>query len=87
MTTINSQYDNTPGPRKTAPGARVAQVYLDARRKVLHCLNTVARQMVAEGVPFVGSQLANRPLKTPAGALVTAAQLPLLRAWREPHGC
>jgi two-component sensor histidine kinase len=83
MTTIHSRRDNTPGPRKAAPAARIAHVYLDVRRKVLHCLNDAARQLVAEGVPFTGSQLAKRPIKTPAGALVVPAQLPLLRAWRE----
>jgi anti-sigma regulatory factor (Ser/Thr protein kinase) len=83
MTTIYSQRDNTPGPRKAAPVARIAHVYLDVRRKVLHCLNDTAHQLVAEGVPFIGSHLAKRPLKTLGGALVVAAQLPLLRACRE----
>jgi anti-sigma regulatory factor (Ser/Thr protein kinase) len=83
MTTIHSQRDNTPGPRKSAPAARVAHVYLDTRRKILYCLNDTARQLVAEGVPFTSSHLAKRPLKTLAGAPVVPAQLPLLRAWRE----
>ncbi len=84
MTTINSQRDNTPSPRKAGgPAARIAHVYLDVRRKVLHCLNDAARQLIAEGVPFTSSHLAQRPLKTPTGALVAPAQLPLLRAWRD----
>ena len=83
MTTIHSQRDNTPGPRKATPAARVAHVYLDVHRKVLYCLNNTARELIAEGVPFTSSHLAKRPLKTLTGVPVVAAQLPLLRAWRE----
>ena len=83
MTPIHSRRESAPGSRKPAPAARVAHVYLDVRRKVLHCLNDVARQLVAEGVPFTSAALAKRPLKTPTGELVVPSHLPLLRAWRD----
>ena len=83
MTTIHSQHDNTPSPRKSTPTVRVAHVYLDVARNVVHCLNDAARQFVSEGIPLTSSQLAKRPLKTRAGAVVVPAQLPLGRAWRE----
>ena len=83
MTAFHTRRDSAPGTRKPAPTSRVAHVYLDVRRKVLHCLNDTARHMAAEGVPFTSSDLAKRPLKTPAGVVVTSADLPLLRAYRE----
>ena len=67
MTTIHHSATAPPGPAKPAPAARVAHVYLDVRRKVLHCLNDTARQLAAEGVPFTSGDLAQRPLKTQAG--------------------
>ena len=79
MTTFFSRRDSTPGTRKAAPTARVAHVYLDVRRKVLHCLNDTARQLAAEGVPFTSGDLAKRPLTNLAGDAVTSADLPLLR--------
>ena len=75
--------DSAPGTRKPAAAVRVAHVYLDVRRRVLHCLNDAARELAAEGVPFTSSDLARRPLKTPDGEPVTSGDLPLLRAWRE----
>ena len=75
--------DSAAGTRKVAGAARVAHVYLDVRRRVLHCLNDMAREMAAEGVPFTSGDLARRPLKTLAGETVTSGDLPLLRAWRE----
>lgn len=83
MTTFFSRRDSTPGTRKAAPTARVAHVYLDVRRKVLHCLNDTARKLAAEGVPFTSGDLAKRPLTNLAGDAVTSADLPLLRAYRE----
>ena len=83
MTTFHMRRDSAPGTRKPAPTVRVAQVYLDVRRKVLHCLNDTARQLAGEGVPFTSGDLAKRPLKTLAGVVVTSADLPLLRAYRE----
>jgi hypothetical protein len=79
----NIRRDSAGGTRKPTPTTRVAHVYLDVRRRVLHCLNDTARQLAAEGVPFTSSDLAKRPLQTLAGEAVTSGDLPLLRAWRE----
>ena len=81
--TTHIRREGAAGTRPAAPAARVAHVYLDVRRRVLHCLNEAARQLAAEGVPFTSSDLARQPLQTPAGQAVTPADLPLLRAWRE----
>ena len=87
MTAFHSRRDSASGIRKAAPTARVAHVYLDVRRKVLHCLNDTARKLAAEGVPITSGDLAKRPLQTLAGAAVTSADLPLLRAYRERDAC
>jgi nitrogen fixation/metabolism regulation signal transduction histidine kinase len=79
----NIRRDSASGTRKPAPTARVAHVYLDVRRRVLHCLNDTARQLAAEGVPFTSSDLSKRPIQTLSGETATAGDLPLLRAWRE----
>src|SRR5215467_14502016 len=50
---------------------RVGQVYLDAQRQLLHCLNAAAHQLLSEGVPFTGSALAEHPLQTLEGKPVT----------------
>jgi two-component sensor histidine kinase len=84
MASYFSRRDSAPGTRRPAPpAARVGHVYLDVRRRVLHCLNDAARELSREGVPLTGADLAHRPLQTLAGGPVTAADLPLLRAWRE----
>jgi signal transduction histidine kinase len=57
-------------------------VYLDVRRRVLHCLNEAARQLHREGVPFLPSDLAERPGFTETGAPLTADMLPLMAAYR-----
>lgn len=81
--TTHIRRDSAPGTRQPVPASRVAHVYLDVRRRVLHCLNDTARQLAAEGVPFTSGDLAKRPLMTPGGDPVTSGDLPLLRAWRE----
>ncbi len=58
-------------------------VYLDVTRRVLHCLNDQARHFQKEGVPFTPAALAQQPLQTLSGEPVTAADLPLVVAWRE----
>jgi two-component sensor histidine kinase len=84
MASYFSRRDSAPGARRpTPPPARVGHVYLDIRRRVLHCLNDTARELAREGVPLTGADLARQPLQTLAGEPVTAADLPLLRAWRE----
>src|SRR4051812_16742205 len=81
--TTHMRRDSAPGTRKPTPTARVAHVYLDVRRRVLHCLNDMARQLAAENIPFTSADLARRPLTTLTGATVTSSDLPLLRAWRD----
>jgi hypothetical protein len=65
----------------------LGHVYLDVRRRQLHCLNARARQLRKEGVPFTAADLEHHPLRTETGDLVTATDLPLIRAWRENHAC
>ena len=86
MTTLHSRRGTT---ATSSPGmaARLGQVYLDVRHHRLHCLNDRARQLRLEGIPFLGADLERQPLVTPGGELVTAADMPLLRAWREAQPC
>jgi signal transduction histidine kinase len=65
------------------PFTRLGQVFLDVRRRHLSFLDPVARQLHEEGVPFSPADLAGRPLLSPAGEAVTAADLPLIVSWRE----
>jgi hypothetical protein len=62
---------------------RVGQVFLDARRRQLFCLDPVSRQLYKEGIPFTPGDLHKRPLRTLAGAPVGPNDLPLIIAWRE----
>ena len=78
--TTHIRRDSAVGTRKPMTAVRVAHVYLDVRRRVLHCLNDTARELAAEGIPFTSADLARRPLKTPGGVAVTSGDLPLLRA-------
>ncbi len=59
------------------------QVYLDVKRRRLHCLNERARQLQAGGVPFTPADLNHAPLQTLGGEPVAAADLPLVAAWRD----
>jgi signal transduction histidine kinase len=71
------------GARKPSTIVRVGHVYLDARRRVLYCLNETARQLIQEGIPLTQDELSRRPLRTLDGEVVRARELPLMRAWRE----
>src|SRR5436305_2001089 len=82
MTTLHSRRGTT-ASSSPGTGAHMGQVYLDVRRRLLFCLNDRARQFRLEGVPFLGTDLERQPLSTLGGELVTAADLPLIRAWRE----
>jgi signal transduction histidine kinase len=62
---------------------RVGQVYLDTRRRMLYCLNDTARQLLQEGVPLSGDNVARSSLRTLGGGPVQSAELPVVRAWRE----
>lgn len=71
------------GSRKPTVPIRVGHVYLDTRRRTLYCLNETARQLLQEGVPLNGDNVAGSALRTLEGEPVLAADLPLVRAWRE----
>ncbi|HEY7309862.1 MAG TPA: HAMP domain-containing sensor histidine kinase [Gemmataceae bacterium] len=83
MTTFFSRRGGGTGVRRPIVPTRVGHVYLDARRRTLYCLNETARQMIHEGVPVTRDDLERRPLRSLEGEPVKAADLPLLRAWRE----
>jgi signal transduction histidine kinase len=83
MSTFFSRRGGGTGTRKSTGSLRVGHVYLDARRRTLYCLNETARQMIQEGVPFTRDDLERRPLRTLEGEPAEAADLPLMRAWRE----
>lgn len=75
--------------RKPTVSIRVGQVYLDTRRRKTYCLNEVARQLLHEGVPLSGTLGASSSLRTLEGEPIQAADLPMLRAWRQqaPQEC
>jgi signal transduction histidine kinase len=50
---------------------------------MLYCLNETARQLLQEGVPLSGDNVARSALRTLGGGPVHAADLPVVRAWRE----
>lgn len=83
MTTFFARRGGGAAARKATPSVRVGHVYLDTRRKTLYCLNETARQLVQEGVPLTRDDLQRQPLRTLDGQPVQAAELPLMRAWRE----
>jgi signal transduction histidine kinase len=62
---------------------RVGHVYLDVRRRRLHCLNDAARQLHREGVPLTAADLPHQQLQTLDGQPLTADDLPLVIAWRK----
>jgi anti-sigma regulatory factor (Ser/Thr protein kinase) len=65
------------------PLTRVGQVFLDVQRRQLSFLDPVARQLYQDGIPFTPADLEVKPLYTPDGEAVAAADLPLIVAWRE----
>jgi signal transduction histidine kinase len=71
------------GGAPTAAPPLLGQFHLDGHRRVVHCLNDAARQLVRDGLPMTASDLAARPLTTREGDTVTETDLPLRRAWRE----
>jgi signal transduction histidine kinase len=83
MTSFFSRRGGGTGVRRPAVSIRVGHVYVDARRRTLYCLNETARQMIHEGVPLTHDDPEGRSLRTLEGEPVKAADLPLLRAWRE----
>lgn len=83
MTTFFSRRGGSTGTRRALAPLRVGHVYLDARRRTLYCLNETARQLVHEGIPLTRDDLQRHPLRDLDGEPVKAADLPLVRAWRE----
>ncbi len=83
MTAFFSRRGAGAGSRKPTVPIRVGQVYLDTRRRMLYCLNETARQLLHEGVPISGENVARSSLRTLDGNPVQAADLPVVRAWRE----
>ncbi len=73
------------GGRAAEPtsSTRVGLVFLDVGRRSLACLNPVARQLHNDGVPFTPADLDTRHIVKPNGDKATAADLPLLIAWKE----
>lgn len=83
MTTLHSRRGTTTASPSPGTASRMGQVYLDVRRRLLFCLNDRARQLRTEGVPFLSADLERQPLCTLSGEPASAADLPLVRAWRE----
>ncbi|SRR5579883_183858 len=83
MTAFFSRRGAGAGSRKPTVPIRVGQVYLDTRRRMLYCLNETARQLLQEGVPLSGDNVARSSLRTLGGGPVQLADLPVVRAWRE----
>ncbi|MHB1425345.1 MAG: sensor histidine kinase [Gemmataceae bacterium] len=81
MTVMFSRRGAGAGGRITTVPIRVGQVYLDTRRRTLHCLNETARRLLHEGVPLSGAPGERSSLRTLDGEPVQSADLPLMRAW------
>ncbi len=67
----------------TDAGIPVGHVYLDARRRLLYCLDETARRLQAEGVPFTAVDPSAGGLIAAGGRPAATADLPLIVAWRE----
>ncbi len=83
MASFFSRRESTQGTRKIAATTRLAHFYLDRSRRLLHCLNDTARELLREGVPLTAADLERQPLQTLTGEPVKPADLPLVRAWRK----
>jgi signal transduction histidine kinase len=62
---------------------RIGHVYLETADRQLHWLNETARRLHQEGVPFAAADLEKTALQTIEGKPAKAADLPMLKAWRE----
>src|SRR5262249_12977163 len=83
MTSLPSRRRLTRGAAEQGATLRMGQVYLDVHRRRLAFLNSTARQLHNDGVPFTPEDLERRPLRTLDGRPVVAPELPLIIAWRE----
>jgi hypothetical protein len=69
--------------KQLAGGLQIGQFYLDLGRQRLFFLNPAAKYLRSEGIPIRGADLAQHPLRTRDGQLVSEEQLPLMIAFRE----
>jgi signal transduction histidine kinase len=83
MTTFHSRRDGAVGARKAVAVPRTGLLYLNTQKRRLYCLNEIARQLVAEGIPIHAADLERQPLLTLDGEPVTSSDLPLVNAWRK----
>jgi signal transduction histidine kinase len=67
----------------SAAGPLVGHVFLDVRRRQLHCLNPTARQLHKDGVPFLSADLERAALQHLDRRLVEPGELPLVLSWEE----
>jgi signal transduction histidine kinase len=78
---VSSQHKK-PRALNAAEELRVGQVYLDAQRQLLHCLNNTAHELMRDGVPFTSADLAKQPLYTSDGRQIGKDEMPLRAALR-----
>jgi signal transduction histidine kinase len=82
MAIFHSRRDGAVGARKAASVSHTGLLFLNTQKRRLYCLNEIARQFVAEGIPINAADLERQPLLTAEGDPVTADDLPLIAAWR-----
>jgi hypothetical protein len=83
MATFFSRREGAAGTRRVIAAPRTGLLFLNTQKRRLYCLNEVARQLVAEGIPVTAGDLERQPLRTLDGEAVTGDDLPLVGAWRE----
>jgi hypothetical protein len=83
MSWLLSKRRSALGAVSSATGPLVGQVYLDIRRRQLHCLNANAQQLHNDGVPFLSADLGRSTLEHLDRRPVVASQLPLVISWQE----
>jgi signal transduction histidine kinase len=83
MATFHSRREGAAGSRKVASAPRTGLLFLNTQKRRLYCLNDIARQLIAEGIPVNADDLQRQPLRTPEGDPVSGDDLPLTAAWRE----
>jgi len=64
-------------------GVPIGHVYLDARRRLLYCLDATARRLQTDGVPFTTLDPSRCSVTTLASNPVVTNDLPLIVAWHE----
>jgi hypothetical protein len=84
MTAARRESDLTTPPGTAVPPL-LGLIYLDVGGGRLQLLNEAAHQLQDEGVPIFGHEPSLAQLRTPGGAGVLPAELPLVVAAREGH--